>query len=81
MRIEGFEVAHIHLRYIWPLPRNLGKLLKSFNQVMVPEMNNGQLVTLLRAQYLIPAEGFNKVNGKPFLINELEGAIRGRMEQ
>jgi 2-oxoglutarate ferredoxin oxidoreductase subunit alpha len=81
MRIEGFEVAHIHLRYIWPLPRNLGKLLKSFNQVMVPEMNNGQLVTLLRAQYLIPAEGFNKVNGKPFLINELEKAIRGRMEQ
>jgi len=81
MRIEGFDVAHIHLRYIWPLPRNLGKLLKSFDQVMVPEMNNGQLVTLLRAQYLIPAEGFNKVNGKPFLINELEGAIRGRMEQ
>ncbi len=81
LRIEGFDVAHIHLRYIWPLPRNLGELLKSFDKIMVPEMNNGQLVTLLRAQYLIPAEGFNKVNGKPFLINELEEAIRGRMEQ
>jgi len=80
MRDEGFNVAHIHLRYIWPLPRNLGDLLKSFGQVLVPEMNNGQLVTLLRAQYLVPAEGFNKVNGKPFLINELEGAIRGRLE-
>lgn len=81
LRIEGFDVAHIHLRYIWPLPRNLGELLKSFDKIMVPEMNNGQLVTLLRAQYLCPAEGFNKVNGKPFLINELEEAIRGRMEQ
>jgi len=81
LRIEGFDVAHIHLRYIWPLPRNLGELLKSFDKIMVPEMNNGQLVTLLRAQYLVPAEGFNKVNGKPFLINELEEAIRGRMEQ
>ena len=80
MRNEGFDVAHIHLRYIWPLPRNLGDLLSGFAQILVPEMNNGQLVTLLRAQYLVPAEGFNKVNGKPFLINELEGAIRGRLE-
>ncbi|MCZ6510197.1 MAG: 2-oxoacid:acceptor oxidoreductase subunit alpha [Alphaproteobacteria bacterium] len=80
MRNEGFNVAHIHLRYIWPLPRNLGDLLKGFGQVLVPEMNKGQLVTLLRAQYLVAAEGLNKVNGKPFLINELETAIRGRLE-
>jgi 2-oxoglutarate ferredoxin oxidoreductase subunit alpha len=80
MRNEGFDVAHVHLRYIWPLPRNLGDLLSGFGQVLVPEMNNGQLVTLLRAQYLVPAEGLNKVNGKPFLINELEQAIRGRLE-
>ena len=80
MRSEGMDVAHIHLRYIWPLPRNLGDLLRGFGQVLVPELNNGQLVTLLRAQYLVAAEGFNKVNGKPFLINELEGAIRGRLE-
>ncbi len=79
MRNEGFDVAHVHLRYIWPLPRNLGDLLGSFSQVLVPEMNNGQLVTLLRAQYLVPAEGLNKVTGKPFLINELERAIRGRL--
>ncbi len=80
MRNEGFDVAHVHLRYIWPLPRNLGDLLSGFGQVLVPEMNNGQLVNLLRAQYLVPAEGLNKVNGKPFLINELEQAIRGRLE-
>jgi 2-oxoglutarate ferredoxin oxidoreductase subunit alpha len=81
LRLEGLKVAHIHLRYIWPLPRNLGDLLGSFDQVLVPEMNNGQLVTLLRAQYLVPAKGFNKVNGKPFLINELETAIRSRLEK
>lgn len=80
LRNEGHRVAHIHLRYIWPLPRNLGDLLKGFDQVLVPEMNNGQLVTLLRAEFLVPAEGHNKVNGKPFLINELEEAIRGRLE-
>ena len=80
MRKEGLDVAHIHIRYIWPLPRNLGDLLSGFGQVVVPEMNNGQLVTLLRAQYLVAAEGINKVNGKPFLINELESAIRGRLE-
>ena len=45
MRGEGMDVAHIHLRYIWPLPRNLGDLLKGFGQVLVPEMNNGQLVS------------------------------------
>ena len=80
MRDEGYDVAHIHLRYIWPLPRNLGDLLQGFGQVLVPEMNTGQLVTLLRAQYLVPAEKLSKVNGKPFLIAELQRAIRGRLE-
>jgi 2-oxoglutarate ferredoxin oxidoreductase subunit alpha len=81
MRDEGLDVSHVHLRYIWPLPRNLGELLGSFDQVMVPEMNSGQLKTVLRDQYLIPAEGLNKVTGKPFLIGELEDAIRARLEK
>ena len=81
MRDEGLDVAQIHLRYIWPLPRNLGELLGTFDQILVPEMNTGQLRTLLRDQYLLPAEGFNKVNGKPFLIGELEDAIRARLEK
>ena len=80
MRDEGLDVSHIHLRYIWPLPRNLGELLGSFDKVLVPEMNTGQLKTLLRDQYLLPAEGFNKFNGKPFLIGELEDAILDRLE-
>ena len=81
MRDDGYDVSQIHLRYIWPLPRNLEELLKSYDQVLVAEMNTGQLRTLLRAEYLVPAEGLNKVNGKPFLIGELEDAIRTRLEK
>ena len=81
LRDDGMDVAQIHLRYIWPLPRNLGELLGTFDQILVPEMNTGQLRTLLRDHYLLPAEGFNKVNGKPFLIGELEDAIRARLEK
>ncbi|MBM3558330.1 MAG: 2-oxoacid:acceptor oxidoreductase subunit alpha [Alphaproteobacteria bacterium] len=75
MRRAGKDVSHIHLRHIWPLPRNLGALLGSYDKVLVPEMNKGQLLTLLRAEYLVAAEGLNKVNGKPFLIIEIEAAI------
>ena len=77
---QGFDIAHIHLRYIWPLPRNLGELLRGYDQVLVPEMNTGQLVTLLRSEYLVPAEGLNKVTGQPFKIAEIESAIRARLE-
>ncbi|MGH6953469.1 MAG: 2-oxoacid:acceptor oxidoreductase subunit alpha, partial [Alphaproteobacteria bacterium] len=80
LRALGHEVSHIHLRHIWPLPRNLGKLLGGFEQILVPEMNNGQLVTLLRAQYLVPAEGLNKITGKPFKIAEIEDAALARLE-
>jgi 2-oxoglutarate/2-oxoacid ferredoxin oxidoreductase subunit alpha len=78
---SGLEVSHIHLRHIWPMPENLGELLGSFDQVLVPEMNNGQLLTVLRSEYLVPAEGLNKVNGQPFKIFEIEDAIRNRLER
>ncbi|HXM38602.1 MAG TPA: 2-oxoacid:acceptor oxidoreductase subunit alpha [Gemmatimonadales bacterium] len=77
-REEGRDVAHIHVRYLSPFPRNLGDLLKRYDRVLVPEMNNGQLVKLLRAEYLIPAEGLSKVTGKPFRVTEIAQAIRGR---
>jgi 2-oxoglutarate ferredoxin oxidoreductase subunit alpha len=80
LRAEGRDVSHIHLRYLWPLPRNLGDLLRGFERILVPEMNNGQLVTLLRAQYLLPARGFSKVAGKPFKIAELERVILAALE-
>jgi 2-oxoglutarate ferredoxin oxidoreductase subunit alpha len=77
-RAEGRRVSHIHLRYIAPFPRNLGDLLKRFDRILVPEMNNGQLVTLLRASYLLPAERFSQVNGKPFKVSTVLDAIRER---
>ena len=79
LRREGKAVSHIHLRHLWPLPRNLGELLKGFDQVIVPEMNTGQLITMLRNQYLVPAEGLNKVMGRPFTISEIEAAIRSKL--
>jgi len=81
LRAEGKQVSHIHIRYLKPFPRNLGDLLKRFDRVLVPEMNNGQLVTVLRSEYLIPAEKLAKVTGKPFKISELVAAIRTRLEQ
>ncbi|MFI4987308.1 MAG: 2-oxoacid:acceptor oxidoreductase subunit alpha [Alphaproteobacteria bacterium] len=80
LRAAGLAVSHIHLRYIWPLPANLGELLKGFDKVLIPEMNNGQLLTLIRSRYLVPAEGLNKVTGQPFKIAEIAGAIRARLE-
>jgi 2-oxoglutarate ferredoxin oxidoreductase subunit alpha len=76
-REEGLDVAHIHVRYMCPFPRNLGDLLKGYDRVIVPEMNNGQLVRLLRAEYLIPAEGVSNVTGKPFKVREILETIRG----
>src|SRR6266568_3169468 len=76
-REDGLDVSHLHLRYLNPFPSNLGDLLKRFDRVLVPEMNSGQLVQLLRAAYLVPAEGLNKVEGKPFKVAEIVQAIRG----
>jgi len=79
-REDGLDVSHIHLRYLSPFPRNLGPLLKGFERVLVPEMNNGQLVTLLRAAYLIPARGLNKIQGRPFKVREILAAIRSTLD-
>jgi 2-oxoglutarate ferredoxin oxidoreductase subunit alpha len=80
LREDSAAVSHIHIRYLAPFPKNLGDLLRRFDKVLVPEMNTGQLVTMLRATYLLPAEGLNKVNGKPFKISEIADAIRARLE-
>src|SRR6058998_903720 len=77
-REDGIDVSHIHLRYLNPFPSNLGDLLKRFDRVLVPEMNSGQLVQLLRASYLVPAERLNKVEGKPFKVAEIVQAIGAR---
>ena len=74
-RANGADVSHIHIRHLWPLPRNLGTLLKSYEKILVPEMNTGQLKTVLRDQYLVDAKSLSKVSGQPFRIAEIEAAI------
>ena len=74
-RAKGRDVSHIHIRHIWPLPGNLGPLLKGYEKVLVPEMNTGQLKTVLRDQYLVDAKPLNKISGQPFMIAEIEAAI------
>jgi 2-oxoglutarate/2-oxoacid ferredoxin oxidoreductase subunit alpha len=74
-RAKGQDVHHIHVRNIWPLPRNLGDLLKRYEKIIVPEMNTGQFKTVLRDQFLVDARPLNKVSGQPFTIAEIEAAI------
>lgn len=81
VRKGGRRVSHLHLRHIWPLPEGLKELTDRFDQVMVPELNNGQLVRLLRAELLINAKGYNKVAGQPFKISEIAEEIEARLEK
>jgi 2-oxoglutarate/2-oxoacid ferredoxin oxidoreductase subunit alpha len=78
-RAKGQDVHHIHVRNIWPLPRNLGALLKRYDKIIVPEMNTGQFKTVLRDQFLVDARPLNKVSGQPFTIAEIEAAIESAL--
>jgi 2-oxoglutarate ferredoxin oxidoreductase subunit alpha len=75
VRAKGMSASFVHLRYLNPFPRNLGEILYKFKHVLVPEINSGQLIRLLRAKYLVPAIGFNKVRGLPLLTEELQEQI------
>ena len=82
-RARGRKLGHLHLRYLNPLPANLGNVLRRYRKVLVPELNMGQLVWVLRAKYLVDAVGLNKIQGRPFKQNELEQKIEellGRQE-
>ncbi|MFQ5534137.1 MAG: 2-oxoacid:acceptor oxidoreductase subunit alpha [Sphingomonadales bacterium] len=79
-RKEGLSVSHIHLRHIWPFQADLGDLLAGFERIIVPEMNTGQLITLLRDQYLVDAKGVNKIEGQPFKVSEILSAIYDALE-
>ena len=69
--LRGLDVAHAHLRHLNPFPANLGEVLKAYDRVLVPELNLGQLLMLVRAQFLVDAVGLNKVQGKPFSVTEV----------
>jgi 2-oxoglutarate ferredoxin oxidoreductase subunit alpha len=80
VREKGRKVSHIHLRYLNPLPKDLAERLRKFKQVMVAEMNMGQLLKMIRADYLIDAFGFNKIQGRPFKVSELATRIQRALE-
>ena len=72
---DGCSVAHAHLRYICPFPKNLGELIKGYKHVLIPEINNGQLIKVIRDQYAINAMGLNKIKGIPFESREIKNHI------
>jgi len=79
LRGERHSVSHLHVRALSPFPRGLAPILRSFDRVLVPELNGGQLAALLRARYLVDAEPLTKVAGLPFRVAELEAAMRDRL--
>ena len=80
LRATGIDVSHIHIRHIAPMPKNMSVLLKSYERILVPEMNTGQLKTILRDLFLVDARPLNKVSGQPFTIAEIEAAITAAIE-
>ena len=72
---EGIDVAHTQIKYIQPMPKNLGKILSNYDKILVPEMNNGQLIKLIRDRYLVDAKPLNKIKGMPFEAQEIKSAI------
>ena len=80
IRGAGEKVAHVHLTHIHPFPKDLGEVLARYKTVIVPELNMGQLVKLVRAEFLVDAKGINKVMGQPFTAGELEREVLGYIE-
>ena len=75
VRRRGGRVSHAHLRWLNPFPRNTGDVLRAYDRVLVPEMNLGQLLKLVRAEFLVDAQGYNRVRGTPFKASEIAAAV------
>lgn len=76
LREEGLNIAQIHLRYINPLPHNLGEMIQNFEHIFVAELNNGQLIRIIRDRFLKDAHGINKIQGQPFQVSEIRESIK-----
>lgn len=76
LQSEGYSVSHAHIRYLRPFPKNLGTILRNFERVLIPEINNGQLIKIIRDQFLVDAKGYNKIMGVPLTKTELVIKIR-----
>ncbi len=79
LRRDGERIAQAHLRHLNPLPANLGEVLKRYDKVVIPEMNLGQLATLVRARYLVDAHSHTQINGMPFKAEQLAAALKQAM--
>jgi len=79
-QLKGHSVSHLHLRYINPMQKNVGEILSQFKTILVPELNLGQLIIILRSHYLVPAIGLNKIQGLPFNAEEIETKINELLE-
>ncbi len=80
VRRSGHKVAPAHLHHLNPFPRNTGDVLRTYDKILIPEMNLGQLLKLVRAEFLVDAHGYNKVRGLPFKASELADAITALVE-
>ncbi len=81
VRAAGHKVAHAQLRYLNPFPKNLGDLLKKYPNILVPELNNGQLVYLLRSKYMVDCLAYSKIDGRPFRVSQIEDRILETLEE
>ena len=75
LQAEGKSVSHVHLRWLNPLPADLGAILGRFRRVLVPEINNGQLLKVLRARYALDLQGYDRIGGQPLTVREITEAI------
>jgi 2-oxoglutarate ferredoxin oxidoreductase subunit alpha len=71
LQARGYSISHAHLRYVRPFPKNLGDIIKNFETVLIPEINNGQLIKIIRDVYFVDAKGYNKIMGVPITKTEL----------
>ena len=76
LQAEGLEVSHAHIRYMRPFPKNLGEIIGNFDQVLIPEINNGQLIKIIRDKYMVDAKGYNKIMGVPITKGELIDTVK-----
>ena len=80
VRANGRHVAHVHLRHVNPFPRNTGEVLRRYEKVLIPEMNLGQLLQLVRSQFLVDAIGYNRVRGFPLRAAEVAEAVEALVD-
>ena len=80
-RAQGLRVGHVHLRWLHPLPADLGDVIGRFERVLVPELNDGQLVRVLRERFLVPARSLTKIQGLPFKASEVEAALHAALSE